>query len=249
MFLKPFEINNKLSISEIVRMDYRTAEVFRRYGIGYCCGGKWPMDITCEMQGINIERLQGELETAIRTVPVSSQLDFFNWDIDFLIRYIINIHHQYLKQSLPLTEEMLKEFVNEHIRKFPWLAGLEEKFLFLKEQLLLSVNREEEVLFPYIRQIAHAHKDKEPYAVLLVKMLRKPVEDTMFRGHEILSGIILSIRELTQDYDTPSNVCTSHKVVMAKLKELDNDIMHHFYLEQSVLFPRAIAIEKEVLAM
>ena len=126
---------------------------------------------------------------------------------------------------------------------------MERQFDLLIKQLMPSMEREEEVLFPYIRQIAHAHRHKESYAALLVRTLRKPVEETMFKGHETVTNIILSIRKLTNQYTTPENVCISHKVVIAKLKELDNDLMQHLYLEQSILFPRAMAIEREVLSV
>ncbi len=249
MFLQPFEINRKSLVAEIVAQDYRTAEVFRRHGIGYCCGGKWPMDMACEMRGIDAEKIQAELEAATRTIHISNLLDFANWDIDFLIDYIINVHHRYLKKSLPETQLLLREFAKEHIKKYPYLAELEKQFDLLIQQLLPSIQREDEVIFPYIRQIAHAHQHKEPYAALFVRTMRKPVEETMFKGHETVSEIILSIRTITNKYTTPENVCISHKVVIAKLKELDNDLMQHLYLEQSVLFPRAMAIEKEVLSV
>ena len=247
MFLKPFEISRKSLVSDIVAQDYRTAEVFRKHGIGYCCGGKWPMEMACEMNAVDADRLHAELEAATRTIHVSTQLDFADWDIDFLINYLINIHHRYLKKSLPETQQLLKEFAQEHTKKVPYLEELEKQFDLLIQQLLSSMEREEEVLFPYIRQIAHAHRHKESYAALLVRTLRKPVEETMFKGHEIVTNIILSIRKLTNQYTTPENVCISHKVVIAKLRELDNDLMQHLYLEQSVLFPRATAIEKELL--
>jgi regulator of cell morphogenesis and NO signaling len=247
MFLQPIEINRKSLVADIVAKDYRTADVFRKHGIGYCCGGKWPMDMACEMRGIDADKVQEELQVATRNIQVPNILDFAEWDIDFLINYITNIHHRYLKKSLPEMQHVLAEFSNEHDKKFPWLVELGTQFGLLIKQLQISMQREEEVLFPYIRQIAHAHKGKEPYAALLVRTLRKPVEETIFHGHEMVSGIILSIRELTNTYNTPENVCISHKVVMAKLKELDNDLMQHLYLEQSILFPRAMAIEKEVL--
>ena len=249
MFLKPFEISTKLSVSEIVAKDYRTADVFRRYGIGYCCGGKWPLDIACQMQGVDELVLQKDLKNAIRTINISSQIDFASWDTDFLIDYIVNIHHQYLKNSLPETKKILDDFSKEHVKKYSYIGDLEKQFDLLFKQLISSMKWEEEVLFPYIRQVAHAHKGKQQYAVLLVKTLRKPVEETMFKSHETVSDLILSIRKITNQYTTPENVCTSHKVVIAKLKELDNDIMQHLHLEQSILFPRAIAIEKEVQAM
>ncbi len=247
MFLKPFEINRQSLVSDIVAKDYRTADVFRRHGIGYCCGGKWPMEIACNMRGLDADKVQHELEAAIRTVQVSNQLDFAEWSIDFLIDYIINVHHRYLIKTLPETQQVLNDFSKEHVKKFLWLAELEERFELLITQLNSCMHREEEVLFPYIRQIAHAHKGKEPYAALLVRTLRKPVEDSMYKGHDTINDIILSIRELTRNYNTPENVCISHKVVLAKLKELDNDLMQHLYLEQSILFPRAMAIEREVL--
>lgn len=247
MFLHPSEINRKSLVADIVAQDYRTAAIFRKYGIGYCCGGKWPLEMACEMRGVDADEIQAELEAATRTIHVSTQLDFTEWDVDFLINYLINIHHRYLKKSLPETQQILNEFAKEHIKKFPYLVELEKQFDLLAAQLLSSMKREEEVLFPYIRQIAYAHKHRESYAALFVRTLRKPVEETMFRGHETVSDIILSIRKLTNTYTTPENVCISHKVVIAKLKELDNDLMQHLYLEQSVLFPEAMTIEKEVL--
>ena len=111
------------------------------------------------------------------------------------------------------------------------------------------MHRQEEVIFPYIYQISQAYKHKEPYRALLIHTLRKPVEQTMYQGNEIVWDIILSIRKLTNKYTIPENVCISHKVVIAKLRELDNDLIQHLYLEQSILFSKAMAIEKQVLSV
>ena len=190
-----------------------------------------------------------ELESIVRINNISNQLNFADFDTDFIINYIINVHHEYLKKSLKGTQEMLADFAKEHIKKFAYLGELEDQFDILVNELLASVQHEEEVIFPYLRHLIHAHKHKEPYAVLLIKTLRKPVEDAMFNSHETVSEIIMSIRKLTTSYTPPENVCISHKVILAKLKELDNDLMQHLYLEQSILFPRAIAIEKELLSL
>ena len=249
MFLQPFQISRKSLVADIVAGDYRTAEVFRKHGIGYCCGGKWPMEIACEMQDINPVMLQAELELAVRTNQVSNHVDFAECDTEFILDYIINVHHRYLKKSLNTTQEMLADFANEHVKKFTYLNELEIQFDSLVQKLRYDVQQEEEVLFPYIRHLAHAKKHKEPYAALLIKTLRKPIEETMFSSDNSIEEIILSIRNLAGGYEPPEKVCISHKVVLAKLKELDNDLMQHLYLEQSVLFPRAMAIEKELLSV
>lgn len=248
MFLHSFDVDPKLTVSAIVARDYRTAEVFRKYRIGYCCGGKWPLDLACEIQGLDQVQVRSELQAATRNILISPQVNFKSWEVDFLMDYILNVHHKYLLNSLPTVQELLQEFTNEHVKKFTWLTELGEQFAELRTQLLNAMEQEEAVLFPYIRQIAHAHKGKEAYAVLLVRTLRKSVEDILLKSHEMIRNIILSIRVITSNYTTPENVCTSHKVVIARLKELDNDIMQHFYLEQSILFPKAMDIEKEVLS-
>jgi regulator of cell morphogenesis and NO signaling len=247
MFLQPFEINRKSAVSDIVLQDFRTAEVFRKHGISYCCGAKWPMEMACEMHGVDVATLQKELEDAVRTVHLPNIVDYEKWDTGFLVEYIINIHHHYLKETLPKTQESVHEFIDEHVKKFPYLAELKKQFDQLVDELLKAVCSEEEVLFPYIRQLVHAHKHKEPYAAMFIRTLRKPVEQILHKSHSDISNIILSIRKLTNIYLVPPQACLSHQVVLSKLKELDNDLMQHFYLEKSILFPRAIRIEKEVL--
>lgn len=247
MFLQPFEISRQSAVSDIVTKDFRTAEVFRRHGISYCCGAKWPMEIACQMHSVDIVQLQAELEEAVRTVHLPNIVDYKSWDTGFLVDYIINIHHHYLKETLPATRESVHDFIEEHVKKFPYLGELEQQFNLLADELLAAVQSEEEVLFPYIRQLVHAHKHREPYAALFIRTLRKPVEDILHKSHNNITSIIYRIRTLTNSYLVPKNACLSHQVVLSKLKELDNDLMQHFHLEKTVLFPRAIRIEKEVL--
>lgn len=242
-----FEITHQSVVSDIVSQDFRTADVFRKHGISYCCGGKWPIEMACQMQGVDIDLLESELAGATRTIEVSNVVDFSKWDTGFLIDYIINIHHHYLRETLPSAKEALQEFVNEHKKKFTYLSELEDKFNILAEELLDAARSEEEVLFPYIKQLVQVHKHKEPYAAMFIRTLRKPVEEILYKSHNKITKIILDIRKLTNQYTTPENVCISHKVVLAKLRELDNDLMQHIFLERNILFPRAIQIEKEVL--
>ncbi|MBI5856311.1 MAG: DUF542 domain-containing protein [Sphingobacteriales bacterium] len=247
MFLKEFEIDRNLSVTEIVDRDYRTADVFRKYDISYCCGGKWPLETACQAKGLDVRKVIEELESAIQVKNISNQLDFSEWDVVFLVDYIINVHHSFLKKTLGQTRELLREFSKEHIKKFSYLPELERSFDLLIKKIMPSMQQEEDVIFPYIRQIAHAHRHKEPYAALFIRTLRKPVEDIMFKGHKTVTGILDTMRNLTNNYSIPEKACLSHKVVFRKLKELDNDLMQHLSLEDAVLFPQVIAIEKELL--
>ena len=240
-------IDQSLAVRDIVNNDYRTADVFRRYGIDFCCGGKWPLKAVCESRNLDAAAVQTELEAATRTIHVSNDLNFDKWDIDFLTDYIINVHHQYLRKALPEANDYLKNFAKGHQNKFPFLVDVFKIFDNLSNEMHPHLREEEEIIFPYIRQIAHAYQSKESYAALLVRTLRKPVENVMQHEHESVNRSIRQLRQLTDDYTLPEGACVSHKVTYLKLLEIDNDLVQHMHLENDILFPKAISLEKELL--
>jgi regulator of cell morphogenesis and NO signaling len=249
MFLHNNRISESSFVSDIVKQDYRTADVFRKYDIEYCCGAKWSLDVVCMMKGIDVNTVKKDLEKATRNIHVSNNLRFDEWPIVFLADYIVNVHHSYMKSTMPEIKIMLKNFIEEHAKKYPELVGVEVAFNQLYKEVFPHMKQEEEVLFPYIKQIYNAFTTKESYASLLVRTLRKPVEDVMSKDHESAIKHLHKFRTLTNDYTPPANACVSHKVCFAKLRELDNDLSQHIHLENNILFPKAIAIEKELLKL
>jgi regulator of cell morphogenesis and NO signaling len=247
MFLQNPIIDQDLAVSDIVKSDFRTADVFRKYGIEYCCGGKWPLKTACELKGAPYSDVYEDLERATRNNAVPPTTDFTNWSVNFLTDYIVNIHHDYLKKNLPLVQEHILRFAEGHRKKFSYVDDLLQTIQQLTRDLVPHLQQEEEVIFPYVRRISHAYSSKESYASLLVRTLRKPVEDIMHYEHALVLKAMLHLRHLKNNYRLPDGACISHSVVFHKLKELDNDLAQHMYLENEVLFPRAIAMEKELL--
>lgn len=247
MFLRAFDIDDNSQVSDIVTRDYRTSAVFRKYGIEFCCAGRIPLKAACELNGIDKETIKQELNDAIRNIQIPNSLDFNSWDINFLIDYIRNIHHAYLTRHIPEIADLVERFADEHKKKYAWLPDLLRSFRELKKTILPHLEHEEQVIFPYIRQIAHAYRYREPYAALLVRTLRKPVEEMMDREHEEIASYLHRARLLTSNYAIPVNACVTHKVCFLKLRELDNDLVQHTHLENNILFPRAIEMEKELL--
>ncbi|MFL5810906.1 MAG: DUF542 domain-containing protein [Flavisolibacter sp.] len=237
-----------LSISEIVRSDYRTAEVFKKYNINYCCSGQVNLETVCAQRNINQETITSELEEATRNIQLPQSLQFNEWKIDFLVDYILNIHHAYLKKALPALELLLIEFIGDHQKKFIELYQILEIFRDLSDILQTHGKHEEEIIFPYIKQIDAAQRRKEPYGNLFVRTLRKPISN-IEKEHEEIGILLKKLKSYTNNYDGPANVCTKHRVLYHKLRELHDDLVQHKHLENNILFPRAIEIENELLRL
>jgi regulator of cell morphogenesis and NO signaling len=64
--------------------------------------------------------------------------------------------------------------------------------------------------------------------------------------HENAGRLIAEINRLTGSYTTPEDACTTYKVLYKELKEFENDLHIHIHLENNILFPKAIELEKKL---
>lgn len=239
--------NFNKTIADIVRADYRTAEVFQKHGIDYCSGEERLLE-TCASQNLDYNAILGELEAATKTIIVSNSLHFYDWKVGFLIDYIMNVHHAYMHLNAPLIETSLIAFIERHKKKYPEIN--KTLFLFRELSVLLVTHsrHEEEIIFPYIRQIESTHRRKETYGNLFVRTLRKPLSN-IEKEHDVVLSILKEIQTLTNNYTSPLNACADLSAIYHKLEEFHNDILQHTHLEDDILFPKAIAMEKELLQL
>jgi len=247
MYLDAGAIKDDSFITEIVTRDYRTSDVFLKYGIDYCCNGKCTLRDICETKGINVDNVKQELNEAMSSMNPSNSLEFNEWPIDFLIDYIEYVHHHYLRENLSRIEQLLARFVNAQKSRYSSVTELMDYFIGLKTDLLPHLEKEEKVIFPYIKQVAHAYQSKESYASLFIRTLRKPLENVMHHEDEKLAQYIHRFRKLTNNYTWPINASIAQRVCFSKLKELDSDLTQHMHLENNILFPKAIKMEQELL--
>jgi regulator of cell morphogenesis and NO signaling len=241
--------NNMPTISETVRADYRAADVFRKWGINYCCGGNASLDEVCRLQGLDKAAIEADLATAKCSYAISNRLDFASWPLPFLVDFITNVHHAYIKAELPPLRTLFANFVKGHTGKYPELIQTEEIFNDLCEELLAHTRDEEEKLFPYMRQLAGTHERREIYGKLFVRTLRKPLADVISSEHRRISMLLQQLRRHTGNYSFPENACTNYQVIFRKLAAFDEDLVQHKHLENNILFPKAIAMEKELASL
>jgi regulator of cell morphogenesis and NO signaling len=233
-------------VRDIVKQDYRTADVFKKHQLGYCCSGNVPLKSACEARGIDYGLLSAELRESTKNVVISNFLPIDQWEIVFLIDYIVNVHHTYLYQVIPSLSASLESFAVGHQDKYPELTSVSEIFAELAGILMNHNRHEDEIIFPYIKQIDSAYRRKEPYGNLFVRTLRKPLY-IVEREHQRIQELLNGLQTATNHFTPPESACLSYEVNFKKLEELYNNLIQHKHLEHDLLFPRAIAIEQKLL--
>ena len=69
----------------------------------------------------------------------------------------------------------------------------------------------------------------------------------MMEEHETEGDRFKTIETLSNNYQVPDGGCATYKVAFAMLKEFQNDLHLHIHLENNILFPMALEMEKQMM--
>lgn len=241
--LKKNDTQSGETVGEIAAKDLRKAEVFKKYGIDFCCGGKKSLKQVCEEKGLDIAVVEAELESPSQ--PVSSANDYNRWQPDFLADYIYNQHHLYYYNERPVINALITKVAQHHGSNHPELGYLYTLFVKLVEELDTHFMREEKVVFPFIKALVQAKRTGNFEALDSQPSLTEPIQ-LMEADHEAAGEILEAMQKISNNYNPPADACNSYQFLYKKLKELDNDLHTHIHLENNILFPKALKLDKEV---
>ena len=76
--------------------------------------------------------------------------------------------------------------------------------------ILMQHNRhEDEIIFPYIKQIDSAYRRKEPYGNLFVRTLRKPLHNVE-KEHLQIQELLNELQQVTNHFTPPDTACLNY---------------------------------------
>lgn len=235
---------NEETIGELVAKDFRKAQVFKKMGIDFCCGGKKTLSEVCEKKGIDKLQLEAEL-SAVSQSTQSAERNYQNWQLDFLSDYIVNNHHSYVRESIPFLTEISQKVATVHGERHPELVKVAEVFAGIAQDLTLHLAKEENILFPFIKEMVAAKRTNTALPHSHFGQVANPVK-VMEMEHEGAGENLEEIRNLTNGYKLPEDACTSYRILFQKLEEFENDLHQHVHLENNILFPKALELEREL---
>ena len=228
-------------VGELVAIDYRTANVFKTLGIDFCCKGNTTIKEVCAKRQIEPEVVIASLEQAMHNDE--NTIDYHQWPIDLLADYIEKTHHRYVQDKIIEIVPYLVKVCQVHGSRHSELEKIKAEFLASAAELTTHMKKEELILFPFIRRMVKARLEgvevDDPY----FGSVKNPIQ-MMMAEHDTEGERYRQIAELSNNYTPPADACNTFKVTYALLKEFETDLHLHIHLENNILFPKAIEIEK-----
>jgi regulator of cell morphogenesis and NO signaling len=233
------------TVRDIVTRDFRTAAVFEKHSIDFCCHGSVGLEQACKERGVSPEQLRSEL-SALATPDNQGVRPFSDWDLDDLANYIVRTHHAYVRKAIPILLGHTQKVVTVHGERHPELTGIRACFQNVAEEMTRHMMKEEMMLFPYIKSLAASTRTGEPASVPPFETIKNPIR--MMEAEHVLAGDGMeTIRRFSSSYTIPSDACTTYRITYQELEAFEQDLHKHVHLENNILFPKAVELEEKLL--
>ncbi len=236
------EIEFSTEIGEIVRLNFKTAQLFEKNGIDFCCGGGISLSEACENSNADMNKLISEIEALLQVNdPESKYIEQLG--LDQLCDYIVNQHHSYVSDNIPFLLLKLQKLCTVHGTGHPELFEINKLFETMAGNLATHMKKEELILFPLIHKIARQLKEGTGETTGLgdVQKTISELEDE----HQAEGNRFVLIAKLSNNYTVPPDGCNTFVVTYRTLEEFEQDLHRHIHLENNVLFKKAIELEQK----
>jgi regulator of cell morphogenesis and NO signaling len=238
------KFDSQTRIGDLVLETPAAMRVFEALNVDYCCGGHRSLAEACAHAG----RAYEEVAAGLAAMPAgeTAAADPSVWreaSLTDLIAHIESTHHVFTRQELARVAPLMEKVLRVHGEHHPELERVAECFQAMADDLGPHLEKEERILFPYLRNLEAGQAPSD----CCFGTVQNPVR-AMMSEHDQVGDVLRELRKVTRDFTVPEDACGSYRSLYMGLNALEQDLHIHIYLENHLLFPRAIALEETVNA-
>ena len=242
------QLTDNITVKEIVVNFPQTRAMLETLGIDYCCGGKIPLAQAAENVGLSTDQVLSNLHQVLESEE-SNTTTAQDWNLTSLTEladHIEQTHHVFMKTQLPRLAGLLDKTLQAHGEKHgDMLRGLQHSLLSLKSDIEMHLAKEEQILFPLIRQMEAFHAGQGPTPEMHCGTIGNPIRQ-MEHEHDAAGQFLVQMRQVSDDYTLPDDACPTFTALFEGLEAMEKDLHEHIHLENNILFPKAQILEEQL---
>ncbi len=238
------ENSRNKTVADFVIQNINTAPIFNKYGIDFCNSGEISIENACSKNGVDYHQLENELNDLQNKTNFLN--DFNKWGLDFLMIFIVHIHHRYVKKNIPILKIYAEKAAKLQAKEYKELLEINKLILQFSNGLTIHMIKEETIVFPFIKKLFKANQEHKSILFSNLNLKNNPIV-MMEEYHNEAGDIFKRISKLTNTYKAPENASKPFKKLCKKLEEFENNLNKHVHLENNILFPKAKKLKLKVL--
>jgi len=237
------QMTTEKTVREIALENPSSIRVFETLGIDYCCGGKRSLSDACSRADIDVDKALALLDQADRKSQAGQTGEWVDRPLNELMAHIVENHHGFVRRETPRIAGLLAKVFAKHGPTHPEIAQIENLFFSMSQELSTHMLKEEQVLFPHIERLEKAAQTGAPAPQAFFGSVTRPIAN-MAAEHDDAGAILAQLRELSNGYTAPAGACPTFVGLYSGLEDFERDLHRHVHLENNILFPRAIELER-----
>ncbi len=226
-------------LAEIANLASGVPALLESFGLDYCCHGDDLLGAACTAAAVDPNEVLRELHSLLEA-PATDENDWMHLDPSALTVHIESVHHAYLHEALPRLDALLDKVTSVHSDRHPELHELRSLFRQLRADLTPHLAKEEQVLFPRIRELSADGRPGEFHC----GSLQAPIS-VMMSEHELDGDLLAELHSVSRGWMVPADGCASYHALFEGLAELERDTHLHIHKENNVLFPAVLRMEQQ----
>lgn len=230
------------SISQIVATQPSAAAILKRFEIDLCSHANQSLNETCADLQLSVDQVLEKLAAAEADETGAPPVNLLAMPLQRLIQHIVRLHHRSVRQQLPPLVALAGELASRQGEHTPELIAIAQLMDELQGELLAHIEKEENVLFPYIAYLDQPSGMAAPTGSNFFRRVSQPVR-MMMHDHESAARILDDLNRLTNGFNPPDTACATQVAFCAGLRAFEQDLQRHIRIEDDILFPRAVELE------
>jgi len=233
----------KKKLNELISENYLYASVLYFFGIEFYNYPENTLEQICSEKGLKVSSVVRKLEESVKG-NTNEGIQLIDIPIDLLIEYLKHSHHTFVKQKLPY----LARFVDKltiNPENYQFAKDLKFVFPLFIEDFIKHIYEEEDELFSYILSLQKVLNNEMSINQVYFQMEKYTIHDFAIE-HSAEEDEMSGMRKITNNYDLKLTDDIFLRVILSELKSLDQDLKVHAKIEDEILFPKALLLEKQV---
>jgi regulator of cell morphogenesis and NO signaling len=231
IFMQPFTREN--TPAEIVNLFPKAGDLFKKHDINFCCKGDRALHIVLKEKEMEEEPLLEELNTRYEAWSQKDEkvIDWESMRLSSIIDHIQENYHAFLDEELEPLEQFVTRVNFRHGGDQPHLVTMYNLYLEFKDKLINHLNKEEEEVFPLIKQY-----EENPSKDLAARVQELTIQ--LENEHEEEVNLLNKLRKVTHAFTPPATACNTYRITYARLAELEENTLQHVHVENNILLKR-----------
>ena len=232
-----FDKNTRMT--DLVHRNYLLLPVLNRFGIRLGFQDKTISDI-CMEKGIDMNFFLAIIN-AFHDHEYFPEHELQSFSSNLIVDYLRKSHLDFKKTNLPKIEALLNRLVENS--KSHDLKVIQSFYNKYKKELLEHILDEEENAFPYVLELQEAYDLKiNPLSKNIVEYSIQSFE----KEHTNVDEKLFDLKNIVIKYLEPNYNDKDCNEFLFELFQFDRDLKDHARIEDKILVPKVMEIEKEL---